>query len=196
MKVGRSYVMRARAESADGTRRRILDAAVEELWERALSEVRLEDVAARADVTVQTVLRIFGTKSALMELAWKPLRDRIMRQRETAEPGDVDGTISALFDHYEQMGDFVIRNLAHEQQLPELQEWLARGRKAHRQSMRRQFARQLAGRQDAQLVLDCLVVACDVYTWKLLRSDAARSRKEAEACVRYLVSGILQRGAT
>jgi len=196
MKVGRSYVMRARAESADGTRRRILDAAVEELWERALSEVRLEDVAARADVTVQTVLRIFGTKSALMELAWKPLRDRIMRQRETAEPGDVDGTISALFDHYEQMGDFVIRNLAHEQQLPELQEWLARGRKAHRQSMRRQFARQLAGRKDAKLVLDCLVVACDVYTWKLLRRDAARSRKEAEACVRYLVSGILQRGAT
>jgi AcrR family transcriptional regulator len=195
MKTTRPYVMRARAESAQETRRRILHAAVEELWKRALSEVRLEEVAARAEVTVQTVLRIFGTKSALMELAWEPLRDRILRQRQTAIPGDVEGTISALFDHYEQMGDFVIRSLAEEQELPQLGEWLVRGRKAHRQSMQRQFAPQLAGHKDSKLMLDCLVVACDVYTWKLLRRDAGRSRKEAEACVRYMVGGILERDA-
>ncbi|HEY8692679.1 MAG TPA: TetR/AcrR family transcriptional regulator [Chloroflexota bacterium] len=192
MKATRRYVMRARAESADGTRQRILDAAGNELWERRVSEVRLEDVAARAEVTVQTVLRVFGSKSDLVELALEPVRDRIMRQRESAEPGDVEGTISALFDHYEQMGDFVIRNLAEEQQLPDLRERLERGRKGHRRSMQRQFAPQLAGRQDKKLVLDCLVVACDVYTWKLLRRDAARSRKEAEACVRHLVSKILE----
>ena len=192
MKSTRAYVMRARAESALGTRQRILEAAVEELWERGLSEVRLEDVAARAEVTVQTVLRVFGSKSDLLEVALEPLRDRILRQRESADPGDVGGTISALFDHYEQMGDFVIRNLAEEQKLPELREWLKRGRKAHRQSMQRQFAPQLAGRDDKKLVLDCLVVAGDVYTWKLLRRDAGRSRKEAETCVRHLVSRILE----
>jgi AcrR family transcriptional regulator len=184
--------MRARAESANGTRQRILEAAGNELWERRVSEVRLEDVAARAEVTVQTVLRIFGSKSDLVGLALEPVRHRIMRQRESAEPGDVEGTISALFDHYEQMGDFVIRNLAEEQQFPDLRERLERGRKAHRRSMQRQFAPQLAGRADKKLVLDCLVVACDVYTWKLLRRDAARSRKEAEACVRHLVSRILE----
>ncbi len=193
MKSARPYVMRARAESAEGTRQRILEAAVEELWERGVSEVRLEEVAARAEVTVQTVLRVFGSKSDLLELALEPLRDRILRQRESAEPGDVEGTISALFDHYEQMGDFVVRNLAEEQKLPELREWLERGRKAHRQSMQRQFAPQLAAREaDKKLVLDCLVVACDVYTWKLLRRDAGRSRKEAEACVRHLVGRILE----
>jgi AcrR family transcriptional regulator len=192
MKATRPYVMRARAEAAEGTRQRILDAAVEEIWTRPVTEVRLDDVAARAEVTVQTVLRIYGSKSDLLELALEPVRDRILRQRESAEPGDVEGTISALFDHYEQMGDFVIRNLAQEQMHPELREWLERGRKVHRQSMQRQFAPQLAGREDKKLVLDCLVVACDVYTWKLLRRDAARSRKEAEACVRHLVSRILE----
>ena len=194
MNATRSYVMRARAESAEGTRQRILEAAGKELWERRMSEVRLEDVAARAEVTVQTVLRIFGSKSDLFELALEPLRDRILRQRESAEPGDIEGTISALFDHYEQMGDFVIRNLAEEQQFPELREQLEKGRKAHRRSMQRQFAPQLAGREDKKLVLDCLVVACDVYTWKLLRRDAARSRKDAEARVRYLVDRILEGG--
>ena len=177
MKAPRPYVMRVRAESADGTRERVLDAAVEELWQRRVSEVRLEDVATRAGVTVQTVLRIFGSKSDLLGFALKPLRDRILQQRESAEPGDVEGTISALFDHYEDMGDFVIRNLAEEQDVPELREWLKRGRKAHRQSMQRQFAPQLAGREDRRLVLDCLVIACDVYTWKLLRRDAGREQE-------------------
>jgi AcrR family transcriptional regulator len=194
MKTTRPYVMRARAEAAEETRQRILDAAIEELWERPVSEVRLEDVAARAEVTVQTVLRVFGSKSDLLKLALEPLRSRIMRQRESAQPGDVEGTISALFDHYEQMGDFVIRNLAEEQKFAELRESLERGRKVHRQSMQRQFAPQLAGRDDKKLVLDCLVVAGDVYTWKLLRRDAGRSRKEAEACVRHLVSRILEAG--
>jgi AcrR family transcriptional regulator len=194
MKVGRSYVMRARAESADGTRQRILDATVDELWHRRLSEVRLEDIAARADVTTQTVLRIFGSKAALIGSAWNPLRDRIVRQRETAEPGDVEGTISALFDHYEEMGDFVIRNLADEQKLPELGDWLERGRRAHRASLQHQFAPQLADREtDKKRLLDCLVVACDVYTWQLLRRDMGRSRKHAEACVRHMVAGILGR---
>ena len=89
-------MMRVRAESADGTRQRILDAAVEELWERPLSEVRLEDVATRADVTVQTVLRVFGSKSDLLERRWTRYETASLSQRETAEPGDVDGTISAL----------------------------------------------------------------------------------------------------
>jgi AcrR family transcriptional regulator len=194
MKVARPYVMRARAESAEGTRRRVLDAAVDELWERRLIDVRLEDIAERAGVTVQTVLRISGSKSGLVDLAWNVLRDRIVSQRETAEPGDVNGIISALFDHYEAMGDFVIRNLADEGRVPELHEGLERGRRVHRLSMRRQFAPQLASRaaQERRLVLDCLVAACDVYTWKLLRRDLGRTRKQAEECVRRMVAGILR----
>src|SRR5258708_28925098 len=182
MKTGRSYVMRARAESADGTRQRILDATVDEVWSRRLTDVRLEGIAARADVSVQTVLRIFGNKTALIGSAWKPLLDRVVRQRETAEPGDVEGTISALFDHYEEMGDFVIRNLADERTVPELSDRLERGRRAHRSSMQHQCAPLLADREpDKKRLVDCLVVACDVYTWQLLRSEERRVGKECRS---------------
>jgi AcrR family transcriptional regulator len=195
MKVGRAYVMRARAESADGTRQRILDATVHELWHRRATEVRLEDIATRADVSVQTILRIFGSRAALIGAAWMPLRDRIVTGRETAVPGDVDGTIAALFDHYEDMGDFVIRNLADEATVPELGESLELGRRAHRASIEHQFAPQLASHEtDRETLLDCLVVACDVYTWQLLRRDMGRSRPDAEARVRQMVVGILGRG--
>ena len=195
MKATRPYVMRVRADSTDATRQRILDAAVDGLWRRQPSEVRLEDVATAAGVTVQTVLRVFGNKSDLLASASAQLRDRIVEQRESAAPGDIVGTVSALFDHYEDMGDFVIRNLADEEALPELRDMLQEGRRVHRRSMQRQFAPQLAGHaDDGGLLLDALVIACDVYTWKLLRRDAGKSRDDAEASVRFMVSRILEVG--
>jgi AcrR family transcriptional regulator len=193
VKVRRAYVMRARADSAEATRRRVLDAAVASLWQRRVSEVRLEDIAAQAAVTVQTVLRIFGTRAALIEAAWDAARDRIVEQREAAAPGDVDGTLRVLFDHYEELGDFVIRNLADEHQLPELAAWLERGRTVHRRSMQRQFApwlSRLAPGERKELT-DCLVAACDVYTWKLFRRDLGLSRSEAQGRVHRLVSGLI-----
>jgi len=193
VKVKRAYVMRARAESAEATRQRILEAAVGELWMRRLSEVRLEDIAGRAEVTVQTVLRVFGSRGQLVEAAWDAARDRIVERRESARPGDVEGTLQALFDHYEEMCDFVIRNLADEHQLPELAGWLERGRKAHRRSLQRQFAPWLDRLPAAERreLTDCLVATCDVYTWKLLRRDMGLSRSEAQARVFKMVSGLI-----
>ena len=189
----RPYVMRARAVSAEATRQLVLDAAVAEVWCRRVTQVRLEDIAARAEVTVQTVLRVFGSRARLIDAAWEVTGKRIREQRGSAAPGDLSGTVHALFDHYEEMGDFVIRNLAEEDQLPETKRWLEYGRRAHRQSMERQFAPSLEGREptDRRAILDCLVAACDVYTWKLLRRDLGRSRSEAETRVRRMVSGIL-----
>jgi AcrR family transcriptional regulator len=185
--------MRSRAVSAEATRQVILDAAVAEVWNQRVTQVRLEDIASRANVTVQTVLRIFGSRARLIDAAWEVTGNRIREQRSAAAPGDLEGTVRALFDHYEEMGDFVIRNLAEEDELPEVKEWLAHGRKAHRLSMQRQFAPWLEARDSVErrAVLDCLVAACDVYTWKLLRRDMARSRSDAEGCVRRMVSGIV-----
>jgi hypothetical protein len=41
-------------------------------------------------------------------------------------------------------------------------------------------------------LLDLLVVATDVYTWKLLRRDRRLSRRPAESRVRQLVEQILR----
>ena len=196
MKSRRAYVMRGRAETAAATRRRILDAAAGGVWNRRRSEVRLEDVAREAGVTVQTVLRLYGTRGRLIDAAWEIVGARIRAQREAAPPGDVTGTVTALFDHYEEMGDFVIRNLAEEDRLPEVKEWLAYGRAAHRRSMRRQFGPWLGGcsARARRELLDGLVVACDVYVWKLLRRDLGLGRGAAEVRVRRIVSGLLEEG--
>ena len=65
----RPYRMVARAKSTEATGERILDATVELFWERLADQIRLEDVAAVAGVTVQTVIRRFGTKEELFAAA-------------------------------------------------------------------------------------------------------------------------------
>src|SRR5262245_4285810 len=125
----RHYTMHARALAAEATRRRILEAVTTLLKTRFRSEIRLEDVAAGAGVTVQTVLNIFGSRSALVEEARSELLKELRAQRLRADPGDIPGAVAALVEHYECFGDWVIRNLA-EQADPQL---IATGRAGHRQ---------------------------------------------------------------
>ena len=86
MKLARAYTMRARANSAEATRRRILEVVVDLLKTHFRSEIRLEDVAAGADVSVQTVLNVYGSRSELLDLALGGLLAELRAQRLRAEP--------------------------------------------------------------------------------------------------------------
>ena len=181
--------MRARAAAAEATRLRILEVAVTLLKSRFRSEIRLEDIAAGAHVTVQTIINVFGSRSELLDEALASLLHDLRVQRLRAEPGDLDGAVAALVDHYEQFGDLVIRNLA-EQADPEL---IETGRAGHRRWVQRQFAAQIE-RLDAtrhRSLIDELVCVCDVYIWKLLRRDMGRSRPETEKTILSMVNAIV-----
>lgn len=189
MKMARSYTMRARAAAADATRRRILEAVVTLLKSRFRSEIRLEDIAEGAQVTVQTIINVFGSRSELLDMAFATLLQEIREQRLRAEPGDLKGAVGALLDHYEQFGDLVVRNLA-ERADPEL---IAVGRTGHRQWVQRQFEAQIeqVNLTRRRSLTDELVCVCDVYTWKLLR-DMGRSRLETEKTILSLVNAIVR----
>ena len=67
------------------------------------------------------------------------------------------------------------------------------GRRLHREQITELFAPQLAERPtaDHEALIDLLVIATDVYTWKLMRRDRRLDRSTAEARVRQLIAGIL-----
>jgi AcrR family transcriptional regulator len=150
-------------------------------------------VATLAGVSEMTVLRAFGSKDTLLQAALDQARQRIVEQRQEAPPGDVEGSIEALFDHYERLGDLVVRNLAEEASDPSVRMIVRIGRADHRRWVRRQFAPQLASRpgDEREELVDSLVAACDVYVWKLLRRDLRRSKPRAIACVTRTVKGLL-----
>jgi AcrR family transcriptional regulator len=182
--------MRARAASAEATRQRILDVVVALLNTRFRSEIRLDDVAAGAEVSVQTVLNVYGSRAALLDLALESWLAELRAQRLRAEPGDTAGGLAALMDHYEQFGDLIIRNLAEQADL----ELIETGRSGHRQWVQRQFAPQLAEVSPTRrrALVDALVCGCDVYTWKLLRRDMRRSRPDVETTMRTIVEALLR----
>jgi AcrR family transcriptional regulator len=189
MKMARPYTMRTRAAAAAATRRRILEVVEALLKSRFRSEVRLDDVAAGAQVSVQTIINVFSSRSALLNEAYANLLQGLRAQRLRPEPGDIVGAISALVEHYEQFGDLMVRNLA-EQADTEL---IETGRAGHRKWVQRQFAASLEVVQsrERRSLTDALVCVCDVYTWKLLRRDVGRTRAEAAETILGMVKAML-----
>ncbi|MFI1093779.1 TetR/AcrR family transcriptional regulator [Streptomyces sp. NPDC020917] len=192
MKSARPYTMRARAAGAEGTRSRILQAAVGQLKQRLRSDIRLNDVAAQAGVTVQTVLRVFGSKAELFRSALDEVLQEMRDGLGRTEPGDVAGAVRTWFDHYEQFGDVVIANLVEEHD-PAVAPVVRIGRERHRERVRTVLAPQLDGfpAGDRERVVDALVCMTDVYTWKLLRRDMQRPRPDAESTMLLMIDSVL-----
>ena len=190
----RGYRMIARAVSSAATGERILDAALEMFWELPTDQISLDEVARRAGVSVQTVIRRFGGKDGLVAAAAERESAAIRRQRDQAPAGDVTVAVQVLVEHYEVFGDRVLRMLAEQERVPALRQIVDGGRALHRDWCTRVFAAALAGRAPTvrRRRLAQLVAICDVYVWKLLRRDAGLSRRQTELAIVELLTPILK----
>lgn len=190
----RPYRMAARAQSTAATGERVLDAAIELFWERPTDQIALDQVASRAGVTVQTVIRRFGGKDALIAAAAERESTRVAQQRDRAPVGDVVGAVLVLVEHYELTGDRVLKLLAEEERIPGLRIIADRGRALHRDWCARVFAPALEGRVgvEQRRRMAQLVAVCDVYTWKLLRRDAHLSRRQTTLAMVELVTPLME----
>jgi AcrR family transcriptional regulator len=185
MKAARTYNMDLRAAAAEATRERILSAAAPLFLERWYDDVTLVAVAEEAGVSSQTVINHFGGKEQLAAAAQQRLSEEIVSLRYTPEAGDIAALVEAVVDDYETTGDAVVRLLALEEKVPSLQPMLARGREGHREWVETMFGA-------PELVAE-LIVATDVYTWKLLRRDQGLSRDETVAAMLRIVQALLER---
>ncbi len=187
----REYRQSARAEAAEATARRIGEAFARRLETSWFDEIRLEDVAADAGVSVPTIVRRFGGKEGLLEATYKGLGDEIEDVRKVA-PGDVEAAVRAVAADYERTGDLVIRTLAQEDRYGAFRFATDLGRKSHRQWVAQAFAPQLERASDAEATLDRLVIATDVYVWKLMRRDMGRPLSTYKKTVVRLIAEALQ----
>jgi AcrR family transcriptional regulator len=192
MKTKRPYVMRARADAVADTRRRILQAAFDLSVDMLSLEIGLADVAERAGTSVQTILRHFGSREALFD-AVRAFADAQIVAERAAPAGDVAAAVQVIFSHYEARGDAVLRFLGQELWDERIKEVTDRGRRTHREWVHVVFAPQLAAHPaaDREALTDLLVVATDVYTWKLLRRDKDLDRQIAERRVRRMIAALL-----
>src|SRR5262245_48512483 len=101
----RAYRLGARAETAAETARSILRATIELYGERFYDQVSLDDIAERAGVTVQTIIRRFGSKEELISAAAEASRGSIRSQRDETPVGDIASATKALVETYEAHGE-------------------------------------------------------------------------------------------
>lgn len=188
----RSYSMATRAAGAAGTRVKILRSTLELSTEKLTVEIVLADVAARAGVTVQTVLRHFGTREGLFDAAVAYGSSEIVEERATPV-GDIPTAIEVIIDHYEARGDWVLALLSQEATDARIRGVTAEGKRVHREWVLAVFEPQLAARpeSDRGLIADLLVVATDAYCWKLLRRERGLDRTATAHAMRVLVEAIV-----
>ncbi|MGH9004643.1 MAG: TetR/AcrR family transcriptional regulator [Acidimicrobiia bacterium] len=178
--------MTARADAVAQTREQILQAGMALSQEKLSFAIALADVATRAGVTARTVLRHFGSRDQLFEALLSFARDQVIEERETPV-GDTVQAARTIVAHYEHKGDRVMRMLEESSMDERIAAHVAEGRRLHRSWVRTVFAPQLARAGDAKALEDLLVVATDVYTWKLLRRDAGLSRARTEERMHTLI---------
>jgi AcrR family transcriptional regulator len=188
----RTYSMANRSVAAAATRARILRATLELSTEKLTVEIVLADVAGRARVTVQTILRHFGSRDGLFDAAVEFAGAEVVAER-AAPVGNVTEAVRLIIDHYEARGDWVIALLAQEANDERIRSITTPGKQLHRNWVKTVFDPQLVNLAESarQVTTDLLVVATDVYTWKLLRRDRGLNRRHTEQRMRHLVDAIL-----
>jgi AcrR family transcriptional regulator len=182
--------MTARADGVEATRIVILDACLMLSTQRPIALLTLDAVAAQARVSVQTILRHFTSKAGLIEATVAYGTERMTTAR-TADPGDIDSAVRRLLDQYDAgEGKLALLLLAQEETDPDaVATIVATGKAVHRRWVEDLFAPYT----NDPAVIDLLVVATDVYTWKLLRRDRGLSRTDTESRVHALINAILNR---
>jgi AcrR family transcriptional regulator len=195
MTTTRAYKQTRRADATKQTRGAILAAAGALFREDPQLDPSLEEVAARAGVSTRTVIRQFGSKEGLLEASIAAGVEAAATTRH-AEPGDVEGAVEAIVDHYEGMGDEVMRWLALADRLPVVRRVTERGAETHLDWVEEVFAPDLEGlpRGERRARRAALATATDVYVWHVLRRREGLGREATRAAMLVFVEGALREG--
>jgi AcrR family transcriptional regulator len=185
----RPYRMRARARAAQATAQAIIAAARALFAERPYDQVSLPVIAERAGVTVQTVLRRFGSKEELFAAAAKERSRQIRADREAAPPGEVRHLVA----HYERWGDEQAYLLAQETRVAAIRAITDAGRRYHRDWVTRAYGPALATLPPAtrHRKLAQLTAVTDLATWRLLRRELGLGPDQTTAAISELVDACL-----
>jgi AcrR family transcriptional regulator len=191
----RAYRQVARAQALEQTRDALLDAAETTFFAGRWQEAPLEEIAATAGVTKQTLLRHFGSKDGLREQAMARALERVHDQRWAAPTRDVAGAVANLLDHYAAVGEramLISRLPARGDGTPD--EVGATSRQLHYDWVDHAFGTWLADLPDPARARRraALIALCDVQAWWLLSHDLGLSRAEVQATLTDAIHRLLE----
>jgi AcrR family transcriptional regulator len=185
-----------RLQQSEATAARVLDAAWGRFSTVPYESVRLSDIAADAEVSVQTLHTRFGTKEELFTTAFQRWMAEQGRSRQAARVGDVDDIVRVLYDNYDDQGEIGLRMIAQEEHIPAIRQDTDAGRRWQRRWVAQMFEpylREAATRKARGDLHDALIVACDILTWRLLRIEMGHTTADARRIAVGMISALVAR---
>lgn len=190
----RAYRMAARAEAVAATRERILEAAEWAADNLQFEEVTLADIARRAGVSVQTLLRHFHNREELFLATVVQIGMKMAGDRDVEASWGTKRIVGVLVDHYERFGDRILWMLSQETRVPQIKMLTDFGRTYHAEWCRDAFAPSLTGlrggRRERRLAQ--LVALTDIYAWKVLRRDRELSHAQVKLAICELLEPLTE----
>jgi AcrR family transcriptional regulator len=162
-----------------------------------LDDITLDDVAAAARTTRQTVIRMFASKEGLLKAAVEIWPAEVEAQVRPPVCTTVEDLAAAMMGMLEELGDMYFRVTCLAPRHPDLQHFVALGRARHRDWFTATLKPLLEGRPAAeteQIINECLI-ATDTYTWSLLRHSFGKSANETQATMVDMMNKAIGHGA-
>lgn len=188
----RPYTMSTRAQSAKETEQRVLDVALRLFSEQLYDNVSLEQIAEQAQVTVQTIIRHFGSKEQLFGRAIPPKMEQVYQERMDEAVGDIEGALESLLRHYECWGQFILHLQFQKERVASIEAAVEAGRNAHKEWLKRSFAPQLQrlSAEAYRVRFAQLMAITDIFTWCTLRCEQGLSGDETKKALQDLLETI------
>ena len=117
-------------------------------------------------------------------------RSQVRAERATPV-GDAAAAVRTIIAFYDRMGEWSLMLQAQEHSDELSRQTVELARRVHREWVEEIFAPQLVGRRDREELVDLLVIATDVLTWKILRRDGGMSREVTCDRMLRLVQAVL-----
>jgi AcrR family transcriptional regulator len=185
----RPYRQRRRAEAAEARTEAIREAALDAFMAKPFDQITLADVAERAGVGVQTLIRRVQNKDGLVRLVNEWVAAAIREARGEPDSSDPAAVAAALERQYEGFGALIDRSLRQEEASPTLAANARGGRRAHREWIEAAFADEIAA-AGPQLT-GRLIGLCGVELWLVLRRDGGLTADQTRETVAHLIRSVL-----
>ena len=185
----RPYRQRRRAEAAEARTEAIREAALDAFMAKPFDQITLADVAERAGVGVQTLIRRVQNKDGLVRLVNEWVAAAIGEARGEPDSSDPAVVAAALERQYEGFGALIDRSLRQEEASPALAANAQGGRRAHREWIEAAFAAEIA--HHGPQLTGQLVGLCGVELWLTLRRDGGLTADQTRETVAHLIRSVL-----
>ena len=190
----KTYSAIIQLEIKSHTNQRIIAAVKELAKDFWLDEITLLQIAEKANVSIQTLFRHFGSREQLIQQSVHRISLDMLAKHALPEEVSVQSIVNNLIDYYELNGHWIIRLRSQAARLTEFEAFKTGWQNSHFQWVQDSFAIYLQALTTVSKkeLEDTLFGLTDVHFWYVYRQELCKSKQELNSIwVRILRSLLL-----